>query len=162
MSQLCCTRGTVFLGLKSYQRIGENQMTSSLFLTFEKSWRSANNNKAVEEFYICSIDSQFVRLYIFIRRCDCGQLIARAGNQIANHVSYRGWRTHSAGGRCAVKEMQTVSSPDEAEAMCWTISFDFPTVRLAGAPGWFSTLPTALHFRAAPTNRLKQRPYLPL
>lgn len=51
----------IYLWLKSHQRMSANHTTSSA----EEVWHSANI-KREDEFYICSIDSQFVRRYIFI------------------------------------------------------------------------------------------------
>lgn len=82
----------------------------------------------------------------------CTQLIAQAGNQIANHIPcYCDYPTccrrkqsmyHSMG-RARLKKCRQSprSAPSEAEEMCRTISFDFPTVQLTGMPAWFSTVP---------------------
>lgn len=45
-------------------------------------------------------------------------------------------------------------APNEAEETCGIISFDFPTVHLAGLPAWSASLPKEPHTWASPTGRL--------
>lgn len=98
-------------------------------------------------------------LYIYTV-CDC-TLIAQAGNQIANHITgYCDYPTHCHRKQAMCHSMcrtllkicrqSPLCASNEAEEMCWTISFDFP-VQVPGMPDWFSTVPEDQHSRAPPT-----------
>lgn len=84
-------------------------------------------------------------------------------NQIVNqaiflHPTHCG-REQRSMGRAPLKKRRRSPwcAPNEAEEMCRIISFDFPTVHLAGLPAWFATIPEDPHSGAPPTSRLHVR-----
>lgn len=100
----------------------------------------------------------FVRLYIFIQSlADCTWL--STGRELdcqTHHFSI----LHSVAGNshCATARAERwrnaqslLSAPNEAEEMCRTISFDFPTVQLTSMAAWF---PHSLRGSAFQTIRL--------
>lgn len=104
-----------------------------------------------------------MRLYIFIAVWDCTRLSSGWESDCqSHHLLLRPTHCcreqslcHSMGRAPPKKCRQSPCyAPNEAEEMCRTIPFDFPTVQLAGTPAWFTTIPEDQHSRAPPTIRL--------